>query len=1061
MVDEMTIDEQQRPSNEQDVGTANALVVAAAVAAKHASLKHHLLGPSLTKAGQDSVDQNRVSEIIYNASKGSKFFSNEEVKDKNLTQKIERILSRKRQLERIDLASELRRADEYIAELELSRDLSQTVVHIDCDAFYAAVEELDRPDLKHVPMAVGKGVLTTCNYHARKFGCRSGMAGFVALRLCPDLICLPLNFEKYTAKAQEVRKIIAEYDPRFESASIDEAYLNITQYCEDNQIDSGDAVTQLRNEVAEKTKITISAGIAANGKIAKIASNRNKPNGQFRVANDRATVMAFMRDLPTRKVNGVGRVFERELEAIGVKTCGDIYSHRAYLAKLFGDKAFQFLMNCYLGLGRTTVQPAEEHERKSVGTESTFKDMSGKTDLREKLRWIAEELEKDLVRTQFKGRTLVLKVKLHTYEVLTRQVIPPKAVHLADDLYNYSLPMLSKLEKDIPGMTLRLMGLRVTHIVSMKRNSLDFFGLKSTSSTDSDQGIKRKATTMEEDGTLWEAWPEEEFEEAARQERQEEIEEMEILSQEEQLEEANRRRKAGRDILPNPRAEQVVVPEVSWDCPICSRPQAPNDKEFNDHIDFCLSKQTIKEAVKNTSAVQFPNVRGDGTSQLAIIEQAPLAQRLALARLRHNVHELQAQVEQARSLRPPTRKVFQCVVDDTAFIDGIPEIQYWVSSGSISIIVPLSTLDQLDKLKNGTEDTNKNAREAIRFLDRAQSGIDKLPSGSVKLQGPTERYPTWAEAEKYLLQEYAPETEGGNEGVKHLPQILDETLGIKAHLDTASSSSAETLDKQRLSTSTMSTASSNTSLEYSQVAVAEAIVKPAVASRSPQRNGSRPVSAERPRVAESNRSNRSHKRDQSNSAMSVPNHIQPLLNCTIWRLNKVPSGGGEIDSYMLVTNSMETQKWMQKFGITVNRLDQLKGAITRETKDFKSRMSLFEKQNAAQKQDSNNNDEGDEDDEIVYRSRVQRFPRDNNQKSWDKGSDYPVSSPGKSFNPDLAWEQLVRPKGRGQTYIPRGPIDPNAFGRSTSGKTSTEDEFVLKSGSPRSVGRGRGKLWEP
>lgn len=133
---------------------------------EHDSLKYHLLGPSLTKAGQDTVDQQKVSEVIYNASKGSKFFSNEEIKDKNLTEKITRILAKRRQLEKIDLVSDLRRADDYIAELELSRDLSQVVVHIDCDAFYAAVEELDRPELKEVPMAVGKGVLTTCNYHA-------------------------------------------------------------------------------------------------------------------------------------------------------------------------------------------------------------------------------------------------------------------------------------------------------------------------------------------------------------------------------------------------------------------------------------------------------------------------------------------------------------------------------------------------------------------------------------------------------------------------------------------------------------------------------------------------------------------------------------------------------------------------------------------------------------------------------------------------------------------------------------------------------------------------------
>ena len=535
-------------------------------------------------------------------------------------------------MEKVDLASDLRRADDYIAELELSRDLSQTVVHIDCDAFYAAVEELDRPELKQVPMAVGKGVLTTCNYHARKFGCRSGMAGFVAMKLCPQLICLPLNFEKYTAKAQEVRAILAEYDPRFESASIDEAYLNITEYCEEKQVDPEDAVAQLRNEVAEKTKITISAGIAANSKLAKIASNRNKPNGQFRIANDRSTILAFMRDLPTRKVNGVGRVFERELDAIGVKTLGDLYLVRAYLSKLFGDKAFQFLIQCHLGLGRTKIQPAEEYERKSVGTESTFHDMSDKTELRDKLRRTAEELEKDLTRTQFKGRTLVFKAKLHTYEVLTRQVVVPKAVNTADDLYNYAIPMLTKLEKEIPGMKLRLMGLRCTHLVSTKKSGIDFFGSRLVQGLHPLSSVA-SASKASADDEEWEQWPESEFEEAARQEQQDEMDELsQRLSQqadgadekdeEERLEESNRRYKHGRQVLPNPSPnskartksaveEQAPEPQL-WICPVCSMPQPASDRGFNDHVDFCLSRQTIREAVETTAtATATPLLRGE------------------------------------------------------------------------------------------------------------------------------------------------------------------------------------------------------------------------------------------------------------------------------------------------------------------------------------------------------------------------------------------------------------------------------------------------------------------
>jgi DNA polymerase kappa len=603
------VDEPAKLDEQNEGGALPATATANAVpdASQHHSLKHHLLGPSLTKAGQDAVDQKKVSEIIYEASKGSRFFNNEEVKDRNLTEKIERILKLKASLDKLDLKQDLRRADDYIASLELSRDLTQYVVHIDCDAFYAAVEEIDRPELKNVPMAVGIGVLTTCNYEARKYGCRSAMAGFVAKKLCPELICVPLNFEKYSAKAREVRAILAEYDPQFQSSSIDEAYMNITNYCDTHHMEPEDAIEQCRKEVHDKCKITLSAGIAPNAKIAKICSNKNKPNGQFKIPNDRTAVMSFMKSLPVRKVNGVGRVLERELDALGVKTCGEIYELRGYLTRLFGEKTMQFLIQTYLGLGRTDIRPAEDHERKSVGTESTFKDISTKADLREKLRKTAESLEADLARVEVKGRTLCLKIKMHTYEVFTRQVVLPKAISSADDLYNYSLPMLVSLEKEFPTMRLRLMGLRCTHLVSTKKYDGNFFKPRAVTkqqSTDSNQSVEEE----------WEVWPEEEFEEAARQERRDEMAEIERLSQEHvEKNGANGAWESTADwhepfgaykygsehTSPVKHAAATAVPvEVEiWDCPICSMPQAANDRDFNAHIDHCLSKQTIKEAV--------------------------------------------------------------------------------------------------------------------------------------------------------------------------------------------------------------------------------------------------------------------------------------------------------------------------------------------------------------------------------------------------------------------------------------------------------------------------------
>ncbi|KUI70182.1 DNA polymerase kappa [Cytospora mali] len=574
-------------------------------ASQHTSLKYSLLGPSLTKAGQDSVDQKKVSEIIYNASKGSKYFNREEERDKILTVKIDRILEKKRQLEKLDLSREQRKADNLIAELELSRDLSQYIVHLDCDAFYAAVEQLDRPELKDLPFAVGGGVLTTCNYVARKFGCRSGMAGFVAKKLCPDLILLPMNFDKYTSKANEIREVIAEYDPRFESASIDEAYLNITEYCRDRDLSPTDAVAQMRREVYERTEITVSAGIAANAKLAKICSNINKPNGQFILPNDRIAIMSFMRDLPCRKVNGIGRVLERELKAVSVEDCGDIYGQRKFLSHLFGDKAYEFLIHCYLGLGRTNVQPAEEYERKSVGTESTFHDMSDPKQLREKLRWTANELEKDMRRAECKGRTLVLKVKLHTYEVYTRQTVVPKAICLADDLYNYAVPILAKLEQETPGMKLRLMGLRCTHLVSTKKpDTLAFFGLKPRSGTTPEPGkVLRKASQIDEDG--WEKIPEELLE-------QDDID-VDIEADGLSAESGTIHLKHGKEIFPNAmfKKKSSPLPEEWWDCPICSRPQPADERQFNDHIDACLSRQAIRDAVqKDAGGHQAPRSRG-------------------------------------------------------------------------------------------------------------------------------------------------------------------------------------------------------------------------------------------------------------------------------------------------------------------------------------------------------------------------------------------------------------------------------------------------------------------
>ncbi|KAK7208237.1 DNA polymerase kappa [Myxozyma melibiosi] len=426
-------------------------------------LHHRLLGPSLQKSGQDGVDQVAVSDIIYQASAGSKYFEHQKQKEKELTKKVEAILKQAEKVSKQDLAAAKVLVDALVNKLESTRILDQTIVHIDCDAFYASVEELDFPELKEKPFAVGNGVLCTCNYEARKFGVRSAMAEFVARKICPQLIVLPLNFPKYIAKSNAIKAILSEYDPNICAMTLDEAYLNITEYCQRVGKDRELVVQEIRDRVYRETQLTVSAGIGPNSRVAKIASNMNKPNGQFVIANDRESVMEFMRTLEVRKVTGVGYVLERQLNAVGVIKCGDIYEKAPLLHELFSDINLSFLLDCYLGLGSTVIKPIEQYERKSISCETTFRDLSSPSEIKQKLWQVATDLEKDCKRLNIAGRKLGLKMKKHTYEALSRQRPVAKPINSAEDLYKYGVQML---EKEMP-ITIRLIGLRLTELVDL------------------------------------------------------------------------------------------------------------------------------------------------------------------------------------------------------------------------------------------------------------------------------------------------------------------------------------------------------------------------------------------------------------------------------------------------------------------------------------------------------------------------------------------------------------------------------------------------------------------
>ncbi|XP_042509308.1 DNA polymerase kappa-like [Macadamia integrifolia] len=223
------------------------------------------------KAGMDGVDKEKVQRIVYEMSKGSKYFENEERKEAFIRQKVDNMRARCAKLTAMDMSHYQMVADKRIFELEATRDLSKSWLHVDMDAFYAAVETLANPSLKGKPMAVGSmSMLSTANYEARKFGVRAAMPGFIARKLCPELIFVPIDFEKYTYYSDLTRKVFQKYDPNFMATSLDEAYLDITEVCKRRGISSGEIAEELRRGVYKETGLTCSAGVAPNRLLAKV-----------------------------------------------------------------------------------------------------------------------------------------------------------------------------------------------------------------------------------------------------------------------------------------------------------------------------------------------------------------------------------------------------------------------------------------------------------------------------------------------------------------------------------------------------------------------------------------------------------------------------------------------------------------------------------------------------------------------------------------------------------------------------------------------------------------------
>lgn len=421
------------------------------------------------KAGMEGVDKEKVQRIVYEMSKGSKYFEHEERQEAYLRQKIENMQSHFGKLSAEDISNYQKIAEKRITELEATRDLSRIWLHVDMDAFYAAVETLSNPSLKEKPMAVGgMSMISTANYEARKYGVRAAMPGFIACKLCPELIFVPTDFEKYTYYSSLTRKVFQRYDDNFMAASLDEAYLDITEICKERGLSGAEIAEELRKSVFEETGLTCSAGVAPNRLLAKVCSDINKPNGQFVLPNDKFAVMTFISSLPVRKIGGIGKVTERILKnVLGISSCEDILQKSSLLYALFSHSSADFFLSVGLGLGKTDMP--EARSRKSMSSERTFSATNNEGLLYQKLAELADMLSSDLQKEGISGRTLTLKLKSASFEVRTRAVTLPNYIHSREDILRHASTLL---KAELP-LSIRLIGLRISHFDEGKDGPAD------------------------------------------------------------------------------------------------------------------------------------------------------------------------------------------------------------------------------------------------------------------------------------------------------------------------------------------------------------------------------------------------------------------------------------------------------------------------------------------------------------------------------------------------------------------------------------------------------------
>ncbi len=345
-------------------------------------------------------------------------------------------------------------------------DPNRKIIHIDMDAFFAAVEQNDNPELKGKPLAVGggglRGVVAAASYEARKFGVRSAMSGALARRLCPHLTFVSPRFERYKEISTTIRSIFFEYTELVEPLSLDEAYLDVTT----NRFEMPSATLiaeEIRNKIHEQTGLTASAGISVNKFLAKTASDWNKPNGQKTIPPEE--VISFLASLDVKKFHGIGKKTKEKMYQLGIFLGADLKEKPLeFLTANFGKSGSHYF-NVVRGIHLSEVKPFRIP--KSLGAERTFStNLASELFMLEKLESIAAKVEERLERNKLSGKTITLKIKYSDFKQQTRSKTLKVYISKQELLFEYAKELLyqEKLSNSV-----RLLGISLSNLNTEKK----------------------------------------------------------------------------------------------------------------------------------------------------------------------------------------------------------------------------------------------------------------------------------------------------------------------------------------------------------------------------------------------------------------------------------------------------------------------------------------------------------------------------------------------------------------------------------------------------------------